>query len=719
MSFVVSTHASASAQADRLRSALSLSSRRPALASHVGCLMPLLTRLQWRGDARVLAEALPHFAADLDLTDLRNVLGRLGYRTRGIRVGLEQLDPRLAPCLYVTDRADPYVILRIADGRARVFDGSTGRERTADTLPGGTTYLIDTPARGDKANATSERWLMRLAGMFRPLIVQALVLTGVINALTLAVPLSIMVIYNQVIGRDSQQTLVFVAIGVIVALIGEYMLRVIRARIQAHIGARVGYLIGGKTLEHILHLPPSYTERAAVGAQVARLKEFESLREFFTSPMATLVLELPFLVLFLAVVAAVAGPLAWVPVGLLAAYGIVGLIAFPPLRSRVKAASKARAERHGLLIEALSQMRQIKQAGAEDVWRERFRAISGATAWANFRAAVLSGVVQNLVHMIMVTAGVATLWLGALRILDGAMSTGALIAAMMLIWRVLSPLQTGFNMFTRLEQIHTSAGQLQQLLAITPEREVGMVPIERKIFAGGVAFHRVSLRYNPQDEPALMGVSFRAEPGEIIALTGAGGSGKTSVLKLVLGLYRAQAGIVTLDGVDIRQLDPIELRQAIAYVPQRSHKFFGTIAQNLRLANPIATDAELQVASALAGALETIEALPKGFDTRIDDRRAAQLPPGFYQRLALARGYVRDARVMLLDEPAAALDELGDQALTAALHEFRGRRTILLTTHRPSHMRLADRVLVMKQGQLIAEGPPDQVLDRLGPTLGQ
>ena len=246
------------------------------------------------------------------------------------------------------------------------------------------------------------------------------------------------------------------------------------------------------------------------------------------------------------------------------------------------------------------------------------------------------------------------------------------------------------------------------------ERDPGENRIKHRTFNGEVTFSRVSLRYTPNGEPALLGIGLQIERGQIVAVTGSNGSGKSSLLKLVAGLYQAQAGAVLIDGIDIRQLDIGELRGAIAYVPQTCNLFHGTIAQNLRLADPTASDADLTRAAVEAGLMGELLALPDGFDTRITDQMQRQLPKGFKQRLMLARAYVKNAPIYLLDEPANNLDWEGDQALMRKLQQLRGRATVFIVTHRPSHMRIADRVVCVDGGQIMISGSPDEVLPKIG-----
>jgi ABC-type bacteriocin/lantibiotic exporter with double-glycine peptidase domain len=379
----------------------------------------------------------------------------------------------------------------------------------------------------------------------------------------------------------------------------------------------------------------------------------------------------------------------------------------------VAKAGEARSRRQSFLIETLERLPAIKQAAAEPTWMARYRTLSAEAATAHRRIQLAGGLAQTAAQSLMLTAGIATLGWGTLMALQGQLSIGGLVAVMALVWRVLAPLQVGFLSFTRLEQLRLGLSQLNRLMQLKREREGHALPTVPRIFDGAVGLYRVSFRYTPQAEPALLGVSLQVRPGEIVAVAGPSGAGKSTLLRLCAGLHQPQAGAVTLDGLDIRQLDPAELRSALGYVPQDCELFHGTVAQNLRLADATAGDADLSRAALDSGLLDDVLALPEGFHTRLTDTVLRRLPDGFKQRLSLARAYVRRPAVYLMDEPAARLDSGGDERLLRKLQELRGQAAVLMVTHRPSHMRAADRLIWMVDGRIVDEGPPDAVLDRL------
>lgn len=689
-----------------------------AVSDIAGCLMPLLAAVGWRGNPRHIAEALPHFKESMGIEDLRAVLANLRYSSHALHLRLARLDARLLPCLFVPEDGPAMVLYGREGARFLAYNGATAAHEPIDGRAAvGLVYVV-TPLDKPEAPAGAPRdaWFASTARRFRGLVIEMLAITSVTSLLALAVPLFIMAVYDQVIATGSAATLFYLVLGIGLAIAADVALRALRARSLAYVAGRIDLIVGEATFARVLRLPIAMTERAAMGAQLARLKQFESVREFFTGPLAAVFLELPFVVLFVAVIALLAGPMAWIPVILIGIFALLGALVIPRLGAAVKAAGDTRLRRQEFLVEMLSNLRTIKYCAGEAVWSGRFREMQAACAAAGFRTSQIAVLVRTAAQGLMLAAGIATLALGTLQALDGDLSVGALIASMALVWRVLTPLQVAFLSLTRLEQVKLGLRQINALMSLTPEYDTSRIVERHRRFKGEVSFDRVSLRYGPNAEPALLAVGFRVRPGEIVAITGSNGSGKSTVLNLIAGLHKAQAGAVMIDGIDIRQLDTEELRAGLACVPQTCHLFHGTIEQNLRLANPLASDADLSCALLEADLLDDILRLPEGLATRLTDQLQRQLPAGFKQRLSLARAYVRDAPIYLLDEPGYALDEAGDAALVRKLQQLRGQATVIMVTHRPSHMRLADRLIILDRGQVTLSGAPEDVLAKLERT---
>lgn len=683
------------------------------------CLIPLLKELGWHNYARDLLEALPHYAEHFDLVDLRNILVTLGYESSAIQTRVQDIQPELYPCLFVSNDGYVRVLLDKDDSTddIRCFDAHSEQYKniTTDETRGTAYVFTDThPSHGMGSDtACSDAWFFSLLKRFKKLVIHLLGMTFLINIIALSVPVFIMVIYDKVIAAKSTETLPYLVIGIIILLLADLVFRYLRAQLLGFIAGRIDYLIGAETFRQLLFLPPMFTERSTVAAQLSRLKQFDSAREFFTGPNAAMTLEIPFALLFIGVIALLAGPIAFIPIAVIFIYILFGSVWLPSASSKVAQAGIARTNKQRMLMQTLKGRREIKSIGGETVWWERFREMSGDSVMSNYKTFISSNILNSVSQGLMAMAGAATVGVGTLMVLNGSMTIGALIATMALVWRVLSPLQGAFLSFFKFQQLNKAIKQIDQLMRLSVEQHSSQSGLMLSQLKGRISIDRISFRYGPNEDPALLGVSFDVEPGEMVAICGSTGAGKSTMIKLIAGMYRPQAGSLSIDDMDIRQLNAMDLRRSISYIPQEVRMFHGTIAQNLRLNNVLATDDELHVAAEQAGILDNILQLPEGFETRIGDNTAEHQPPGFLRGLSMARAFVNPAQILLLDEPGASLDEESDLRLMSQLKKLKGQRTIVMVSHRPSHIRLADKAVLIEQGSVSLAGSADAVVEKL------
>jgi ATP-binding cassette subfamily C protein/ATP-binding cassette subfamily C protein LapB len=694
-------------------------------------LLALLEALSWQGDSQQVAEALPHFVENFDITSFRNVLGSLGFTSRSLAMRLHDIGPEQAPCLFLPDGRDAMVLVGMMLERT----GDQGEQFVLETFDSARGHYIDTPEQNLKGTAYIFRrfsvgptikgravtdWLRAVGQRFRSLAWQALGLTLGLNLLGLAVPLFVMAVFDNAIASGSAQGLTYLALGVGIAVIAEIILRSLRAGLFSFVGARLDNIVGVEVFRKILYLPASLIERAAISAQVSRIRDFESGREFLTGQAAMVLIELPFSLIFITVVAALGGAIALVPVFILAASAVLGLAVMPKAAGLAAKASQTARLKQELMVETLGGMRAIKYCGADGTWLRRYRDLSGKAALNNFFAAQFSSLLETLAYVAMIAAGFATVVFGAAKVEAGEMTLGAVAACLLLVWRSLQPLQTGLASLTRISGLEVDVKHLNDLMEIESGCSPVIIPGMEKRAEGRVTFENVSVHYEPGSPPALNNASFDIKAGKIVAVLGSNGAGKTTLLKLMTGLYRADEGSVSIDGRNVEDMTRAELRKAVSYVPQAPQFFYGTIAQNLRLAHPIATDDDLRWALRQAGALEDIEAMEQGsgewmrtgLDVRLGDKGVGQVSPGLLQRLNLARGYLKRAPIILLDEPGNGLDMKGDQALMQAISNMRGETTIFIVTHRPSHLKMADRIIWMEYGSIRSVGRPKVVMQK-------
>lgn len=686
------------------------------VSPYAACIIPLLNALGWRSYRRELIEALPHFVDHIDLTDLRNLLVTLGYESDESAVTLDNVSDDFIPALFVGKNNEIWIIIAKEGDNALIFDGNS-KDSYEKNIKGvkGKIYLFTDMrvTHASPASATSETWFGETVGHFKGLIKHLLAMTFILNVIALAVPLFIMVVYDNVIGARSLSSLPFLIGGICVALSVELILRLLRSKTIGMVAGRLDYIIGVESVKKLLHFPPQMTERATVSSQLSRLKQFESVRDLFSGSAAALFLELPFVLFFIFVLALLAGEIALVPVVMVVVYAVLTLIWYPGLSKDLKYAGQTRNARQRMLMDTFLGLRELKALGAENTWKENFREVSGQAMSASYKTAMKHSVINSISQSLMTFAGIAVLTIGTLKVMNGEMSIGALIAVMALLWRVLSPLQGICLSVLQIDQVAQSIKQLNQLMKLKEEVVGSKTELIMPDIKGDVRFDRVSFRYGPRSDAALLGVSLNIKANDFIAVVGENGSGKSTILKLIAGMYSAQSGVLAIDGTDVRQFNAVDLRRLIAYVPQKPALFRGTIAQNLRLTNPLATDEDIVQAANEADIHEAIKKLPHGFNTVVGESNVAKLSTSLIHGICLARAYIRKAPILLMDEPADSLDMISDRKLINQISSRKGSQTIIMVSHRPSHIRLADKAILLEQGTVKIAGTPDEVINAM------
>ncbi|ACS80138.1 peptidase domain-containing ABC transporter [Maridesulfovibrio salexigens] len=522
-----------------------------------------------------------------------------------------------------------------------------------------------------------------------------------------------MTIYDQMPFFDNNTTLAYIVIGVMVFILSDFGLRIIRSGMMSFIGARLGNIVGNEVFRRILYLPSSFTESASIGSQASRIKDFDSVRDFFSGQAFTSLLERPFILLLLLVMWILGGPVVLVPIAAIVGFASLAAIYMPLVKKANAAVAESGAARQELVMEILTKIRAIKLTSTPGIWEKRYRQHSAECVAETYKASQLASQINIITNTLIMAAGVATMAVSVTGVLAGNMTMGGLVASMILVWRILAPLRSAFVVMLQVERINKSVKQVDRLMDLDIEQHSESLLMLNRKMRGDVDFSQVSIRYSCDAHPALLGVSFEVNHGEVLAIAGHDGSGKSTILKLIMGLYRPQAGRIALSKTSIRQMDPLQIRRAIGYSPQEAQFFYGTIAQNLRLANPVATDAELRKACSEAGALEDVEALPEGFSTRIGDYRMKQMSQKFLKKLNLSRALLKRSPLLLFDEVLERPSLAESDLFIKLINSKRGKSTIIIVTNQCHYLQVADKILWMEKGRAKLFGPTEQVLSRL------
>ncbi|MDD2915755.1 MAG: ATP-binding cassette domain-containing protein [Gallionella sp.] len=678
-------------------------------------LLPLLHAVGWEGQPRELADAMPHLVKRMDITVLCSVMANLEFFPKHLNGHLARLDSRLMPCLFAPFGKPAMIVLeRLPNGNVKIFDSNLRAETEIQpTADMGEIYLFQKAEVVAKSRRQETSWIGALLLRFRNHIFLAFILTIAGALLAMAAPLFVRAIYDLVLPSGDIVMGAFLMIGVVIAITADGLLRNLKSQIMAFVGGRFEYILGNTLFNRIINLPTSSTDGATVSNQVGRFKNLESLRDFFLGPASLLVFELPS-TLVLLVAIAVINP--WVLLVILASvlsFALLWLLTRKSSEISVAKSGLLASARWEFLNEALTDMHSIRAVGADQSWVSRFRELSGKSVMANFKNNQLHARVNSMAQILGSATGLMALALSAYLTIQGTISGGTMMATMMILWRVTGPIQNIFLAATSVVHIRSGIRQVENLMRIRGESDTGVVQTISPGSGGSLSFARVSFRYANDADPVLLGVSFSVTPRQVIAIVGGNGSGKSTLLKLLERIYVPQAGTIRINNVDIRQLTADDLRAKISYMPQECELYYGTVAQNLRLINPTASDAEMNWAVGMAGLAEDIAALPQGFNTRISSSRSSQQPHGFRQRFSLARAMLKPADIVLLDEPGTGMDRSGDEALERCIAWLRGRSTVIMVTHRPAHMRAADSVILMHRGSVVAMDSFEKIKDKI------
>jgi len=530
-----------------------------------------------------------------------------------------------------------------------------------------------------------------------------------INMLALAMPLFTMSVYDRVIPNGAIPSLIALSVGMGIAVVFDFVLRAVRSRMIDMTGKTMDVVLAANIFEHVMAVKMAQRP-ASVGILANQLRDFDSVREFFTSGSVVSATDLLFAVLFLAVLFTIAGPLAWIPLVMLPLMILLGFIMQRPLDRAMKRLQAESAARHGVLVESLSGLETVRATGAEARMQTAWERSVAATArsgedvhfWSSLTLTAASSA-QQITSLLLIVIGVFL-------ILDGKLSVGALVAANMLAGRVLGPIAGIASIITRGTQTLTSLKSINRIMSLERERSPERAYVTRKIHDGRISFENVSFAYPNAAGKALDKVSFKIEGGERIGIIGRVGSGKTTVGRLLLGFYEAQEGRILVDGVDSRQYDPSDLRTGIGFAMQDTDLFFGKLRDNIALGKPDATDEEILAAARLSGVESFIAGHPMGYDMPISEG-GRSLSGGQKQAIGLARVLIRKPRVLFLDEPTAHFDIRSESEFLERLKALRDERmTIIISTHRLSLLNMVDRLLLFDNGRLVADGPRDKVM---------
>jgi ATP-binding cassette subfamily C protein LapB len=539
----------------------------------------------------------------------------------------------------------------------------------------------------------------------------AIIASVVVNLVALASPLFVMNVYDRVVPNNATATLWVLASGIFVAFLFDFILRTARSYFVDSAGKNADIVLASKLFEHVMGM--RYEARpASAGALAANLREYETLREFFTSTTLLSLADLPFALLFILIIAMIAGPVALVPLLAVPLLLGVGFALQFALREVMGQTQRETFQKHAILVESIEGLDTIKITGSEGRAQRLWERFIGKTSRTAMRARFISTIGVNIATLTQNLVSVLVVIVGVYEIAAGNLTTGGLVAASLLSARAMAPLAQLASLLVRLHSSFMSLRSLDKIMKTPLDRPEGKTFLHRPELEGEIEFRDVTFAYPGQSQSALAGVSFRVQPGEKIGIVGRIGSGKSTLARLLTNLYTPNAGAIMVDGTDLRQIDPTDLRRNIGYVPQDAFLFFGSVRDNIALSSPNVSHGTILRAATIAGVDDFIKRFPEGYDTPVGEK-GKQLSGGQREAVTIARALLTDPSILVMDEPSGAMDTTAEMWLKKRLRDILPGKTLLLVTHRPSMLELVDRLIVVDAGKIVADGPRDRVLRAL------
>lgn len=570
--------------------------------------------------------------------------------------------------------------------------------------------IVDNRA-DDLISVTGKHWFWHTIWGFKRYIAEAAALSLIINILALSLSLFTMTVYNRVLPNQAYVTLWTMAIGVGIALVFELSARVARAWVLDRAGKKVDLVLGARIYRQVLATRLESRAQSS-GAFANIVSSFDMVREFVTSASLTAVADLPFSILFLVVIYIVGGPLVWVVLGAMIVVTLIALYIQIPMHKHTQATHQLSTTRHGLIVESLDNLETVKALRAEHVLAAKHDAASVQLASLGMQSRQLSSTASTLIQGVQQATTVLLMLWGAHLVGEGVISMGAIIATVMLTGRTLMPISVLSNLAMRFQTARSAMQSLNKVMSAPVERDPSRTYMQASGWKTEIECRNASFKYKPNLPPAIEALDLTIAAGERVAILGRMGSGKSTLLRLLVGLYTPTGGDVTIDGVDVRQIDPSDLRSRMALVTQEPRLMYGSLRDNLLLATPHATDDELLRVAEITGVKQIAARHPLGFGMPVGER-GDTLSGGQKQAIALARALLAKPRVLLLDEPTSGMDMGSERTVLNALRPITHGRTVIIVTHKPALLEFVDRIIIFDDGVKVADGPKETIIAAL------
>jgi ATP-binding cassette, subfamily B, bacterial HlyB/CyaB len=569
--------------------------------------------------------------------------------------------------------------------------------------------LTKRAALSDSARRFDLSWFWGALHKYRGVLAEVLLASFVIQMFGLATPMIFQTVIDKVLVHRGLSTLEVMVSGLALIAIFEALLSGLRSYLFAHTSNRIDVELGARIFKHLLRLPLAYFESRRVGDSVARVRELETIRQFITGSSITLVLDLLFCAVFLAVMFVYSATLGFVVIAALPLYALLSIATTPAFRRRLDEKFRRGAENQAFLVESVTGVETIKAMAVEPQMQHRWEEQLAGYVGASFAAAQIGNWASQVATLLSKSVSALTLFLGAGLVIANRMTVGELVAFNMLAGQVSGPVLRLVQVWQDFHQVRLSVERLGDILNTPVEPNSASAEASQAPLEGAIEFERVTFRYNLNAQPVLRDVSLKIPAGQVVGIVGPSGSGKSTIAKLAQRLYLPEAGRVLIDGIDAAVLDPSWLRRQIGVVLQENILFNRSVRENIALADPALPMERIVAAAKLAGAHDFICKMQHGYDTSIGER-GVSLSGGQRQRIAIARALVGDPRILIFDEATSALDYESESIIQENMRDIVKGRSVLIIAHRLSTVRSADRILTIENGLIVEDGAHEELV---------
>jgi subfamily B ATP-binding cassette protein HlyB/CyaB len=684
----------------------------------LACLMMLARYHQVAASAEQLLHEFTDSGRPFERAQLLQAAGKLGLKAKAVRSRATRLAQLPLPAIAQDNDGSFFVLARLEGETVLVHDPLNpgpqhlSLEALAERWSGELVLLRSEASLAQELGKFDFTWFIPAIVKYRKLLGEVLLVSFVLQIFALLTPLFFQVVMDKVLVHRGFSTLDVIATGLLAIMLFETALSGLRTYVFAHTASRIDVELGARLFRHLITLPLAYFQARRVGDSVARVRELENIRSFLTGNSITLILDVLFSVVFIAVMFFYSGWLTLVVVASLPLYFLISLLITPVLRARLNESFNRGAENQAFLVESINGIDTLKSMAVEPQITRKWNNQLAAYVSASFKTQTLSTLANESVGLVGKLVTVATLWLGARLVIDGALTVGQLIAFNMLAGRVAQPIMRLAQLWTTFQQTGVSVQRLGDIL--NSQTELGQTARSTlPPLKGQVEFDQVHFRYRADGSEVLRGISLTLQAGEVIGVVGRSGSGKSTLTRLLQRLYTPERGRVLVDGMDLALADVSSLRRQIGVVLQDNMLFARSIRENIALTDPGAPIDSVMAAAQMAGAHEFILELPEGYDTLVGEH-GASLSGGQRQRIAIARALLGDPRILILDEATSALDYESERIVQQNMRHICRGRTVIIIAHRLSAVRDAHRIVVLDRGQIVEQGSHAELLAQPG-----